>query len=162
MTSYVRKTLSEGEEVIACAKFHWIRFFWPILLLMVSIWVLTHVNKYDEYLFWEFFGSFCLIAYSIYEIFELLADEVTLTNQRLIAKRGLLSRQTLDLRLSEVESVSADLPFMLSTLFDTGTLLIRGTGGSYLPVPKIWNVLKFRKTVQETLNPTLTPLNNFS
>ena len=152
MTSYVRKTLSEGEQVIACAKFHWIRFFWPVLLLIIAIWVLTHVNIYDEYLFWEYFGSFCFIAYSIYEILELLADNVTLTNQRLVAKRGLFSRKTLDLRLSQVESVSADLPFILSTLFNTGTLLIRGTGGSYLPVPGIWNVLKFRKTIQDSLD----------
>lgn len=152
MGSYVRKTLSEGEQVIACAKFHWIKLLWPIVLLIVAIWILCHVHKDDANLFWMFFGSFCLIAYFIYRVLEFLSNEVTLTNQRLVVKIGLFSRQTLDLRLSQVESVSADLPFILSTLFNTGTLLIRGAGGSYLPVPGIWNVLKFRKTIQDSLN----------
>lgn len=152
MGSYVRKTLSEGEQVIACAKFHWIKLLWPIVLLIVAIWILCHVHKDDANLFWMFFGSFCLIAYFICRVLEFLSDEVTLTNQRLVVKIGLFSKQTLDLRLSQVESVSADLPFILSTLFNTGTLLIRGTGGSYLPVPGIWNVLKFRKTIQDSLN----------
>ena len=152
MGSYVRKTLSEGEQVIACAKFHWIKLLWPIVLLIVAIWILCHVHKDDANLFWMFFGSFCLIAYFICRVLEFLSDEVTLTNQRLVVKIGLFSKQTLDLRLSQVESVSADLPFILSTLFNTGTLLIRGTGGSYLPVPGICNVLKFRKTIQDSLN----------
>ena len=152
MGSYVRKTLSEGEQVIACAKFHWIKLLWPMVLLIVAIWVLCHVHKDDANFFWMFFGSFCLIAYFICRVLEFLSDEVTLTNQRLVVKIGLFSRQTLDLRLSQVESVAADLPFILSTLFNTGTLLIKGTGGSYLPVPGIWNVLKFRKTIQDSLN----------
>lgn len=152
MGSYVRKTLSEGEQVIACAKFHWIKLLWPIVLLIVAIWILCHVHKDDANFFGMFIGSFCLIAYFIYSVLEFLSNEVTLTNQRLVAKIGLFSRKTLDLRLSQVESVSADLPFILSTLFNTGTLLIKGTGGSYLSAPGIWNVLKFRKIIQDSLN----------
>lgn len=152
MGSYVKKTLSPGEEVIMEAQFHWIRFFWPVLFIIISLYYMSTIHAEDAFGSWMLFGFFLLILYLSYRIISLLFDEVTLTNQRLVAKRGILSRQTLDLQLSEVESIGADLPFLTHFLFKSGTILIRGTGASYLPVPGISNVLEFRKVIQETLN----------
>lgn len=153
MANYVKRTLSEGEKVIMDAKFHWIKYFWPTFWILISaFWLFIYKFTGSEedalWLLVPFF--FCL--YGVFRILVLMSDEVTLTNQRLVAKRGLFSRRTLDLQLSEVESVTADLPFLLSRLFGTGRIIISGTGGSRMSVPYVDKILNFRKIVQKTLN----------
>lgn len=152
MGNYVWETRSKGEQIIKEAKFHWIKYFWPVCFAIASACYIYYIVN-DEYLInsWTLFPTLVLIL-SLYYLFELLADEVTLTNQRLIAKRGLFSRKTLDLQLSEVESISADLPFFTHSFFRIGTIIIRGTGGSSIAVPGIKEVLGYRKIIQDTLN----------
>lgn len=152
MAYYVRRTLSEGEHVIMDAKFHWIKYFWTWCIMILSILSVYYIKTDESIDVGYTFISFFVFFLSIYRLLVLLADEVTLTNQRLVAKTGLLSRSTLDLQLSEVESVAVDLPFFPSTFFGTGTIIIRGTGGSEKAVFGIKDILEFRKITQKTLN----------
>lgn len=149
-SSYVGKTLSESEEVIANATFCWMRFILPVLGIICGFGIFWLIHE-------EMNIPFAIIAsviilYSYYKILDYMEDEATLTNQRIVAKRHLFNRKVLDLPLSQVESVYADLPFIRSWLLYTGTLVIRGTGGSQVRIPWIWKVLEFRKLIQDILN----------
>lgn len=156
MRNYLRKTRTEGEKVIKVAKFHWIRFLWVWCIILISIYVVYYLkaNGYmDEgfiLMHYKFSYAFlCLFVcmFAFYWIFVIMADKVILTNKRIVAKRGLLSKTILDLKLSEVESVYID-----SKLFGTGTITINGNGGLSISVPGIKDIVEFERIVQETLN----------
>lgn len=154
MASYVIKTLSESEKVIIHAHYHWTKFLWPTFLMLGSLGVLLYrFFSIDSSLIFYFdIAPWIILLYALYKLLVLMSDEVTLTDQRLVAKTGLFNKNTLDLQLSEVESVSANLPFIIHSIFGIGTIIIKGTGGSRKVVSGIEKVLEFRKIVQKTLN----------
>ena len=76
------------------------------------------------------------------------ADEFAVTNKRVIVKTGLISRRTLEMNLSKIESVNVDQSIM-GRILGYGTITIIGTGGTRESFPKIANPLLFRKKFQE-------------
>jgi hypothetical protein len=69
---------------------------------------------------------------------------------RVIAKKGWLRRQTIELRHEKVEGLSLDQG-ILDRLFDRGSLILNGTGGSKEKVQYISSPLNFRKQVMEAI-----------
>jgi uncharacterized membrane protein YdbT with pleckstrin-like domain len=59
----------------------------------------------------------------------MFTTEFAVTNRRLIAKTGLIRRQTLEILLSKVESVSVDQN-ILGRVLNFGTVTVTGTGGT--------------------------------
>ena len=76
------------------------------------------------------------------------ADEFAVTNKRVIVKTGLISRRTLEMNLSKIESVNVDQSIM-GRILGYGTITIIGTGGTRESFPKIAEPLLFRKKFQE-------------
>ena len=74
--------------------------------------------------------------------------ELAVTNRRVIAKFGFISRRTVELNITKVESVQVDQS-ALGRLFDFGTLVISGSGGSQEPIPGISKPMAFRKALME-------------
>jgi uncharacterized membrane protein YdbT with pleckstrin-like domain len=65
------------------------------------------------------------------------------TDQRVIFKRGIFARYTIEMNRSKVESVDVDQT-ILGRLLGYGTLMVRGTGGSLEPMESISDPLAFR------------------
>jgi uncharacterized membrane protein YdbT with pleckstrin-like domain len=121
--SYVRNNLISGERVVFETRLHWIAFL--SLRGLLTLWMLP------------------LIEYA--------TSEFAITNKRVIVKRGLIRRQTLELNLQRVESVSVDQT-ILGRLLGYGTITIIGTGGTREPFRRIAHPLEFRKAVEEQLS----------
>ena len=79
-----------------------------------------------------------------------LTTECVLTDRRVLAKTGLISRESIELLLSKVEGIQVKQG-ILGRLFGFGTVIVTGTGGSRSPFPGISQVLGFRKRVQEQI-----------
>lgn len=73
--------------------------------------------------------------------------ELTVTSKRVITKVGLISRQTSEILLPQVESVEVDQG-VFGRLLNYGTVNVRGTGGGVAPAPAIYDPLRFRQEVQ--------------
>ena len=55
------------------------------------------------------------------------ATEIVVTDRRVIFKRGLISRHTVEMNVSKIETVDVEQG-LAGRIWDYGTVLIRGTG----------------------------------
>lgn len=70
--------------------------------------------------------------------------ELAITNKRVIAKFGLIRRNTVEMNVSKVESIQVDQG-ILGRIFNFGSVLVSGAGDPKAPIPGISNPLQFRK-----------------
>jgi uncharacterized membrane protein YdbT with pleckstrin-like domain len=75
-----------------------------------------------------------------------LTTEVTVTDNRIIYKRGFIRRHSFEMNMNKVESVHVNQS-VFGRLFDYGDILIRGTGSSFEPLRLIARPLEFRNYV---------------
>jgi uncharacterized membrane protein YdbT with pleckstrin-like domain len=78
------------------------------------------------------------------------ATEMAVSNQRVLIKTGMLSRRSIEVLLSKVESIGINETFM-GRLLGYGTVVIRGTGGTYETFHKIRQPNEVRQQVQAEL-----------
>ena len=71
---------------------------------------------------------------------------VRLTNRRLIYKRGIIWRVSREVNLAQIESVDVGQS-ILGRLLGYGEIAVRGTGGSWDPIPIISRPLMFRSHI---------------
>jgi uncharacterized membrane protein YdbT with pleckstrin-like domain len=70
--------------------------------------------------------------------------ELAVTNLRVIAKVGRIRRDSLELLHNKVESLQVDQT-LIGRLFNFGSIVIHGTGGSNQVIPHIAAPMAFRK-----------------
>ncbi len=125
---YVDRSLTPGEFVVGRTKLH------PLIMLpgiVLSFFVIG-------------------IPLLIYEALNWWTTEFAVTNQRLIVKRGWVSRRTVEMQLRNVEHIGVDQG-ALGRLVGYGTVTVRGTGGTPEPFKSVWNPMAFRAAVQGQL-----------
>jgi uncharacterized membrane protein YdbT with pleckstrin-like domain len=76
-----------------------------------------------------------------------MSTELAVTNKRVIAKFGLVSRRTIELNLAKLESIRVDQT-VGGRLFNYGSIVLVGTGASLEPIPFIAAPIAFRQAVQ--------------
>ena len=148
---YVDRILQPGETVIHRAKLHWL-IYWKAVALLVAAAALAVVaeQRSDELQQGLLYGALAVLALAL--IAALIAairrssTELAVTDHRVIFKRGLLSRHTIEMNRSKVESVDVDQTLM-GRLFGYGTILVRGTGGSLEPLQNIEDPLALRNHI---------------
>jgi len=86
---------------------------------------------------------FWLVAYIRYK-----TTELAITSKRVIAKFGFVSRQTVELNITKIESIQVNQG-VLGRVFDFGTLVISGAGNPQAPIPGISDPMRFRRAFME-------------
>jgi uncharacterized membrane protein YdbT with pleckstrin-like domain len=120
MGAYVESNLVKDERVVHETRLHWIAFFT-----------------------WR--GLFTLF---LAPLIATLTSEFAITDKRIIIKVGFLSRRTLELNLSKVESVNVDQS-ILGRILGYGSIVVIGTGGTRELFGDIRDPLEFRKQFQQ-------------
>lgn len=149
--NYVRRVLQPGESVVHLSRLHPIIFFpaavWLVLALV--LWIAALSLAGDLRIGGEALALFCLlfsIASGVPALIRRACTELAVTDRRVIYKSGLLSRHTLEMNRSKVESVDVDQS-LLGRLVGFGTIIVRGTGGSLEPIRLISDPLNFRSHI---------------
>jgi uncharacterized membrane protein YdbT with pleckstrin-like domain len=75
------------------------------------------------------------------------SSEFAVTNKRVIIKVGFISRRTIEINMSKVESVEINQD-IFARLLNYGTITVIGTGGTKEPFALINDPLAFRRAVQ--------------
>jgi uncharacterized membrane protein YdbT with pleckstrin-like domain len=126
MASYVDSTLLQGETVLYRAR--------------ISLWSLAHLIFFGVLLLVVVVGLVLLvIAWIRYR-----TTEFAVTDRRIIAKTGLISRSTVELFLDKVEALQVEQSVM-GRILDFGTVSIHGTGATHEPFSNISAPLTLRK-----------------
>lgn len=148
--SYVENNLMRDERVVYKANIHWFVFVPGITLFVISIILFGGSSESVA----PVFGFIVLIAAIISLIKALIlktTTELAITTKRVIAKVGLIRRNTVELNHSKVESFNIDQS-IFGRIFGFGTLFVNGTGGGKTPIPSIDNPLEFRRNAMETID----------
>jgi uncharacterized membrane protein YdbT with pleckstrin-like domain len=124
MSSYVHQVLTLNETVAYEARLHWIIFLSPANLF--TLWIRAYIQR--------------------------ASSEFAITNKRVIIKVGLISRRTLEMNLSKIESVNVNQS-ILARIFGYGSIVVIGTGGTRETFHNIADPLIFRRKFQELSNP---------
>jgi uncharacterized membrane protein YdbT with pleckstrin-like domain len=127
MASYVDQNLLAGESVVRRSEVS----LWslaPRIALGVVLLPLAGLGL--VFLVW---------AWILYK-----TTEFAVTDKRIIAKTGLISRNTVEMFLDKVESLHVEQSVM-GRLFDFGTITIRGTGATEESFRNISTPLELRR-----------------
>lgn len=143
MGSYIEQNLARDERIIIKAQVTWLSQFW--YLFFGGLFILSSVGSKNGV---PFFIGLILIAIAAIHV---LTTELALTNRRIIAKSGLIRRNTIELKANRVESLGVDQE-ILGRIFNFGSIVIKGTGGSHAPIPYIARPLEFRQQVNNFLD----------
>ena len=87
-----------------------------------------------SYLFYLLFGSKSLVGVVVGGVLiaiaaiHVLTTELALTNRRIIAKSGLIRRNTIELKTNRVESLGVNQG-ILGRIFNFGSIVVKGVGG---------------------------------
>jgi len=145
--SYVKNNLMSNENIVYTAKIHWFVFV-PGLLLMLIAFANTgqEVDNPLTPFFW-FFG----VALFLKAMLEKSSTEMAVTNKRIIAKTGIIKRDTVELNHNKIESFNVNQG-VFGRIFGYGTITINGTGGGKSPIKNIDAPLVFRKNAMEAID----------
>lgn len=161
--SYVEKNLMEGEKVVYSTRLHWIVLVPAVLLCAlfgapgVALLVASANRSGESRASVQslMIGGAALLAIAavilIRGILTRNAVQMAVTNKRVIAKVGVVTRRTIDLLLSRVESVGVEEGVM-GRMLGYGTVVIRGTGGTPESFSKVAHPLEFRTQVQQQID----------
>jgi uncharacterized membrane protein YdbT with pleckstrin-like domain len=147
--SYVNRVLQPGEQVRFKSTVHWIIYF-PVLIWLVAgtAGVAMAVGAGGNIA-----GTIVAVAGYALAFVSFVASwlrrastEIAVTDRRIIAKRGLIARHTIEMNMDKVESVDVDQS-VLGRIFGYGTVLVHGTGADIEPLVKIDSPIEFRNQV---------------
>ena len=158
---YIDRNLGAGETLAYRTGCHWVVMFWPLvggavlgfvgLAFFAGGWMATrNGGRYEGAMVWGALALVGAVALIASGIIRRLATEVGVSNRRVLIKTGLLSRRSVEVLLPKVESIGVDEPF-LGRMLGYGSVIVRGTGGTFETFDKIAQPNELRRQVQGQL-----------
>jgi uncharacterized membrane protein YdbT with pleckstrin-like domain len=154
--SYVERVLQPGETLLCRSRLHWLIYlpvlpFLAIFVLGAALYVGMHSNAGDAAstilpLGLIVIGALGAIVAWFRAWLRRMTTELAVTDRRVIFKRGLVRRHTVEMNMDKVESVDVDQS-VLGRIFNYGDVTVRGTGASIEPLRLIDDPLAFRSCV---------------
>ena len=149
---YVQRVLQPGETVVHQSRLHPLIFLPALIWLVIALILLIASTQFSGDIVSDGFkaaAALCgLLAVASWAgaAIRRATTELAITDRRVIYKSGLLSRHTLEMNRSKVESVDVDQS-ILGRMCGFGTIIVRGTGGSLEPIRMISDPLTFRSHI---------------
>jgi uncharacterized membrane protein YdbT with pleckstrin-like domain len=151
--SYLRRILQPGETLRYAGRLHWVVYFPGLVLFAVA------AATYLAFAAASGFGiatPYLLMLLDLVMVVSLLSlliaalrrwtTEIAVTDRRVIFKRGLIRRHTIEMNMDKVESVDVDQS-LGGRILGYGDIVVRGTGSSIEPFRRIAAPLEFRNQV---------------
>jgi len=146
MGTYVQSNLIAGEQIVYQTKVHPIVFASPALFVIGGI-VFGILGMPPAGAVFLAIGVVMFVIAWVRQ----WSSEFAVTNKRVIIKVGFISRRTIEINMSKVESVEINQD-IFGRLLNYGTIVVIGTGGTKEPFALIDDPLAFRRAVQAQQN----------
>ena len=156
---YLEQNLVPGETVLYKTNLHWIVMIGPLLagLLLGGTGVALIVARYENNLeaapstALTIGGLALLPVAAVLVVVGLIrknATEVAVSNKRVLIKTGVAARKSIEVLLTKVESIGVEEP-LLGRMLGYGSVVVRGTGGTFETFSRIAHPNEFRRQVQQ-------------
>ena len=146
MAAYINKVLEPGEQIAYRARLSPVSY-WPSVALVVIGIVIAAVGAQLPAV--EYIGFFIILVGLVLAVvmwLQRVTTEIAVTDRRVILKTGLVSRRTVEINLTRVESVDVRQS-IAGRLLNFGDVVIRGTGAGVEPIRMIEAPIEFRRRV---------------
>jgi uncharacterized membrane protein YdbT with pleckstrin-like domain len=150
--AYYTKVLQPDERVLVVGHLHWSIYTHAVLILALAVAVAVGAFWVPD-ANWQ---RIVWLAAAVVAVLGLLAflaawirrhaTEIVVTDRRVIFKRGILSRYTVEMNVSKIETVDVDQG-LGARLLGYGTVLIRGTGSGIEPLRRVGDPLAIRNAI---------------
>ncbi|MGH6870662.1 MAG: PH domain-containing protein [Rhizomicrobium sp.] len=129
MSTYIEKSLGQGETLVAKAHFHWSYALKAWLALIFLGWLIIGIVIFVR----------MMIRRS--------TTEIGVTTHRFVEKTGWMSLHTNEVALPNIEGVKVEQTFF-GRVFGYGHLRIEGTGVDAVEIPNIADPVAFRAAIE--------------
>lgn len=133
--SYIETSLSEGEKVVKLFRLHWTARLWLVLWIVLIL---------------PTFGIALLLA--IYEWLRLRTLEFGVTNKRVILKKGIIGRQTEEMKIGSIETVEIDQG-VLGRMLGYGDVKVTGRGISDVVFRRMDDPMAVKRHIEGVSHP---------
>jgi uncharacterized membrane protein YdbT with pleckstrin-like domain len=149
--TYYTKVLQPDEQVKYVGKLHWTIYrnaiVFGILAVIVGVYSLGLVGNPQLLAFacTAFLAILALMSF-LGAWFVRASTEIVVTDKRIIHKVGWIARRTEEINITKVETVDV-AQGIGGRIFDFGTVLIKGIGGSWEPLRRVSSPLQLRNAI---------------
>jgi uncharacterized membrane protein YdbT with pleckstrin-like domain len=163
---YAEHNLISGETITYRGRVHWTALVTSVVPMMVidilaMALIIAALSREHEYRGPLLIAALVLFIISGIVVFAGVlsrrAAEFVITNKRIIAKVGVLQKQTVEIFLNKIESVGVDQN-LRGRMLGYGSIALRGTGGSIEMFHRIADPFEFRRQVQEQIGSMNEPV----
>jgi uncharacterized membrane protein YdbT with pleckstrin-like domain len=149
--AYYTKVLQPDEAVKYVGSLHWTIYRNSIVLgLLAVLAAAVSVVLQDYQKTAVLLGSGVILVLAalsfIGDWFVRVTTEIVVTDKRIIHKTGWIARHTEEINISKVETVDVSQG-VVGRIFDFGTVVIRGIGGSWEPLRRVASPLQLRNAI---------------
>ena len=131
--SYIENSIINNEHVVKIFKFHWVINLIITIHFIISILTL---------------GAWLIVAILVWLHYKFIEQGVT-TN-RVIHKRGIIARNTQEIKLTAVESVYINQS-ILGRILGFGTVTITGRGISDIKMSWLHNPMSVKRSIENSI-----------
>ena len=149
--------LGTGEVVVLNVRTHAKALFWPLVALLL-IGALLGLAVFFRPRSWDPWGLFAAMVVAVILLTRLvflpylrwLSSTYTVTDRRIITRKGLLNRSGHDLPLRRINNVNYERS-LLDRLLGCGTLVLETAAGEPVVLPDVPKVEKVHVTINDLL-----------
>jgi len=149
--SYISSVLQPGEQIRAIGRLHWIVFGRAILLAVVAFALFvfsghlaTNAGRLVAYVGW--FVLLLAALACLHAWFRRWIVELSVTNHRVVYKRGFIRRHTVEMNMDKVETVDVDQG-LLGRMLGYGRVRVLGTGQGIEGLDTVASPLALRSAI---------------
>lgn len=158
------KNLQKGEAVLYYPESHWIVLVKPVFFLAVAVVLLItkeitapYVTSFGLDILNTVYNPLLIailiaaLLFLIWKIVSFYLVQYSITNKRLILKKGVLTSTLVDMPIEKVESITC-VQSLLGSIFNYGTILVSGIGGKLPRYSAIRKPHKVRRVINDILD----------
>ena len=108
---YIERILQPGERAVYTTRIHWIIYLPAALLWVVTAVALVHGRNAAPGFNWTLVAVICAVIAALAGLSAWIkrwTTEIDVTDRRIVYKRGLIRRHTVEMNMDKVESVDVD------------------------------------------------------
>jgi uncharacterized membrane protein YdbT with pleckstrin-like domain len=162
MGSYVDKNLGNDEKINYSASVSLWRYWFSFLVggllafgALVGLAASLSSKSGGGILGSKFEAAILVVALGViaWPLIARRSTELVITSRRLIAKFGVASTQSIEIRFDRIETVRVKQSLM-GRILDYGDIVVTGTGSTFDPIPNVSKPMKFRAALNDAMEAT--------
>ena len=138
-----KKNLLVHERIVFSTKLNWTLYVKSLIVILIGFLVLL------DSLFGLIFVFIGMLS-AVVTYFKIKNFEFAVTNKRVLIKYGILRTRSFEIMLNKVEAIYVEQT-IIGKIVNSGTMIIKGTGGSQNLLRNIDNPFQFRIALNQQI-----------